>query len=215
MSVQSFQNYWQDTHAPLVVKQTNVRRYVQNVVLEPAYRNREPLYDGVAEVWFEDMAALREFNLTKQYKLIEEDSQKFLDSTKTAGILTNEKLIVDQPPPRDAAKMIAFLTKRADISVAGFQDHWRLLHGPIAGAIPGNQRYVQNHVRPGYYQSGRTPVFDGIAMSWFADVDALRQSGNSAEYKKTRADEANFLSGERIPFLITKEVEILCENHVR
>ena len=93
------------------------------------------------------------------------------------------------------------------MSVELFQNHWSQQHGPIAAAIPGNRRYVQCHTRRAIYQSGGQPVYDGVAMSWFDDLDALRASGQSAEYAATRADEANFLAGDPT-FVIAREHEI-------
>ena len=54
----------------------------------------------------------------------------------------------------------------------------------------------------------RTPVFDGIPMSWFADLDALRASGRSAAYEATRADEKNFMAPGDVPSVVTVEHEI-------
>jgi uncharacterized protein (TIGR02118 family) len=69
LSVEEFQRYWREVHAPLVAARAdvlNIRRYVQvHTAAEPglheAFRRRndgapEP-YDGVAELWFDDLAA--------------------------------------------------------------------------------------------------------------------------------------------------------------
>ncbi len=64
------------------------------------------------------------------------------------------------------------------------------------------------HERPGIYAAGRTPVFDGIPISWCDDVDALRASAQSTEYALTRADERNFMAPGRLPFVIAAAHEI-------
>ncbi len=69
LSIEEFHHYWRDTHAPLVAARADVlgiRRYVQvhtadHPGLHEAFRRRndgapEP-YDGVAELWFDDLAA--------------------------------------------------------------------------------------------------------------------------------------------------------------
>ncbi len=89
-----------------------------------------------------------------------------------------------------------------------FQNHWREQHGPIAAHIPGLRRYVQCHARRGIYATGRSPAFDGIPMSWFDDLDAVRESGRSPEYEATRADEPNFMVSGRLPFVVAIEHEI-------
>jgi 5,10-methylenetetrahydromethanopterin reductase len=46
--------------------------------------------------------------------------------------------------------------------------------------------------------------FDGLAMTWFDDVAAMRAGAATEAYARTRADERNFLAGE-LPFVITTE----------
>jgi EthD domain len=46
--------------------------------------------------------------------------------------------------------------------------------------------------------------YDGLAITWFDDVAAMRAGAATEAYAKTRADEANFLAGE-LPFVITTE----------
>ena len=123
-------------------------------------------------------------------------------------IITDEIIIVDGAIPPGSVKMIAFLNKRPDVGFEFFQRYWRETHGPIAARIPGNQRYVQCHVRRGIYEAGRTPAYDGIPISWFADTGALRDSASTPEYKATRADERNFMISGRLPFVIANAIEI-------
>ena len=62
MSVEEFQAYWRERHPAVVVRLPGVRRYVQSHTRPAGYRKGEPIYDGIAEVWFDDsrvMHALR------------------------------------------------------------------------------------------------------------------------------------------------------------
>jgi uncharacterized protein (TIGR02118 family) len=208
LSVEDFQRHWRTTHADLVVRQAGLRRYVQNHTLASGYRNGEPDYDGVAEAWFDDTQAMRALAPSPEYAAVRADETHFIDPASMGTLLTNEVVIVDGPVPEGAAKLIAFLRMRADVSVDFFQSHWRDHHGPLAARIPGNRRYVQCHARRGIYETERRPPFDGIPMSWFDDPDALRASGRSPEYAATRADEKNFMAPGRLPFVIVAEHEI-------
>ena len=105
-------------------------------------------------------------------------------------------------------KLVFCARRLPHLSRAEFQRYWREKHGPIAAGIPGLRRYVQCHARRGGYEAGRSPVFDGIPMSWFDDLDAIRASGESAEYRATRADEPNFMAPGRLPFVVATEHEI-------
>src|SRR5436190_170417 len=57
VSPKEFQAYWHDVHAPLVLKLPGVQRYVQSrPVVIPG---KDPPYDGMAEVWYDDIESLR------------------------------------------------------------------------------------------------------------------------------------------------------------
>ena len=208
LSVEEFQKHWRTHHAELVTRQHGLRRYVQNHTLSSAYRDGEPVYDGVAEAWFDNTESMRKIAPSAEYRAVREDEANFIDADSIDSVITDEVMIVDGPVPDPSVKMIAFLNKRPDVTFEFFQRYWRETHGPIASRIPGNHRYVQCHVRPGIYKAGRTPVFDGIPICWFDDADALEASGKSPEYAATRADEPNFMVSGRIPFVIATAHEI-------
>ncbi len=208
ISVEQFQQHWRTKHADLVVRQRGLRRYVQNHTLASGYRNGEPDYDGVAEAWFDSTQSMRELGPSAEYRAVREDEVNFIDADSLGSVITDEVVIVDNPIPTPSVKMISFLKKHPDVSVEFFQKHWRDAHGPIAARIPGNRRYVQCHARLGIYKAGRSPAFDGIPISWFDDVDALRASARSPEYAATRADEPNFMVSGRLPFVIAQAHEI-------
>jgi len=208
LSVEEFQRHWRGRHAELVTRQGGIRRYVQNHPLPSSYASREPDFDGVAEAWFDDTQTMRALAPLAEYAAVRADEANFIDPASMGMVLTDEVIIVGGAPPADAAKLIAFLHKRPDLSFERFQRHWREVHGPLAAAIPGNRRYVQCHARRGIYAAGRAPAFDGIPMSWFDDEAALRAARGTPDYARTRADEPNFLEPGRLPFVITRELEI-------
>jgi len=208
ISVEAFQDHWRTTHAELVIRQKGLRRYVQNHTLLSGYRSSEPDYDGVAEAWFDDTQAMRDLAPSAEFAAVKADEANFINAATMGVVLTNEVPISDAPVPPGAVKSIAFLIKRADVTVEFFQQHWREKHGPIAARIPGLRRYVQCHARLGIYAANRRPAFDGIPMSWFDDLDAVRASGQSAEYRATRADETHFMAAGRLPFVVATEHEI-------
>ena len=63
---------------------------------------------------------------------------------------------------------------------------------------------MQCHATSAAYRGAAKPAFDGLALTWFQSVDAMRASAATAEYEATRADEPNFVQGE-LPFVITRE----------
>jgi uncharacterized protein (TIGR02118 family) len=208
LTPEQFQQHWRTNHAELVVRQKGMRRYVQNHTLSSGYAAGEPDYDGVAEAWFDSTQAMKDLAPSSEYAAVRADEANFIDHASMGVVLTEEVVIVDGPVLDDAVKWIGFIKKREDVLIDFFQSYWSGIHGPIAAKIPGNRRYVQCRARMGIYASGRTPDFDGIPISWFDDLDALRRSGQSPEYEATRADEANFIAPGRIPFIVAAEHEI-------
>lgn len=206
LSVAEFGDYWKAVHAPLVCKLAGLRRYVQGPAHDSAYANgREPVFDGMAETWFDDLDALRALAGSEEYAAVRADEANFIDAASMTMLLCNEVTIVDgaSAPLRFAA----LVHRRPDLSVAEFQRYWREVHGPLAAHNPYIRRYVQNHIRPGAYASGNAPPFDGVAVTWFDSFEDMRASASTPELAATRADEPNFLTFEHgpLPFLVATE----------
>jgi len=203
-SVEAFHEYWRTRHADLAAGLPGLRRYVQCHTLPGIYRLREPAYDGIAEIWFDDTDALREVAASERYKQVKADEANFIDPKSYGEIVTEEHVIKDGSVPADAVKNVEFVKRRPDLSVEAFQKHWKEVHGPLGASIPPVLRYVQCHTRLSAYRGGRTPVFDGLALTWFADTDSMRESAGTPEYRATRGDETNFVAAE-LDFVITRE----------
>ena len=145
------------------------------------YRRREPVFDAVIEA--------RQTGAVFDRALI--------DESKSGSLIADEVVIVDGEPAPDSVTMFAFLNRLPNTDRASFQRYWRDHHGPIAGRVPGLRRYVQNHTAP-----DEDAPYDGVAQTWFDDLDAMRASAGSAELERTRADESNFMISGRLPFVV-------------
>lgn len=207
LSVEDFRAYWLNDHAAVIRKIPELRRYVASITLPGAYRNREPLYDGISEAWFDDEHALRNNADTPPRRAASADDANFVDMSKYAAIVTDEVIQKEGVPRgKDAIKVLSFLTRKPGTSVADFQAYWLTHHGPLAAKIPQARRYVQCHVRPSAYADAKNPPYDGVAEMWFDSFQALRDSNDTAEYREVRLDEPRFLT---IPFRF-----IIASEHV-
>jgi uncharacterized protein (TIGR02118 family) len=206
MEVGEFQEYWRTRHREVVLQLPGVRRYVQSHTLPSIYRKREPVYDGIAEIWNDSLEALRAMVRDPHYQVVKADEAQFIDAASMAGLVTREQVIVDGSVA--PIKSVEFVTRRPDLPVEAFQRYWREVHGPIASTIPGLRRYVQSHALPESY-ARRPPPCDGIAVTWFDSTDAMRHSATTQEYARTRADEARFLASGDMPVILTTEHVIL------
>ena len=205
MEVEPFQEYWRTRHAEVVSGLPGIRRYVQSHTLLAGYRKGAPAFDGVAEVWFDDVDAIRALDGTAALAAVQEDEAKFIDRATMKTLLTGEHVIKEGALPEGCVKNVEFVRRRPDLGVEEFQRYWREVHGPLAREIPVILRYVQSHCRPGGYAGGRQPPCDGAAITWFESTDAMRASARTDAYARTRADEANFIAPGELPFIITRE----------
>jgi uncharacterized protein (TIGR02118 family) len=205
MAVDEFQAYWLKRHPDAVTKLPGVRRYVQSHTRAAAYREGEPIYDGIAELWFDDSGAMRALRDTLEMAAVQADEARFIDRSTMGLIITDEHVVKDGPVAPGAVKSVGFVKRKPGMSVETFQRHWREIHGPLGAAIPGMRRFVQSHTRLSAYERGREPVWDGVGLTWFDDTDALRAATTTPEWDRARAEYPSFLAPGPMAFIATTE----------
>jgi uncharacterized protein (TIGR02118 family) len=209
LSVEAFQNHWRTTHAGIVVRLPGIRRYVQSHVLPSSYRKGEPAFDAVAESSFDDTQAMKSLAGSPAYAEVLADEPNFIDHSSMASLVTEEHTIKDAPAPAGGIKIIDFVTHKPGMPIDEFRRYWREIHGPLCAAIAAVRRYVQNPTRRSIYDSGRTPAFDGVAMTWFESMEALRAAAPTPEFARLREDVEKFVARDRSPSVLTQEHVIL------
>jgi len=187
----------------VVTKLPGVRRYVQSHTRAAAYRKGEPAYDGIAELWLDDSGAMRALRDTPEMAAVQADEARFIDRATMGLIVADDHVIVDGPVSPGAAKSVGFVRRNPGMAVGDFQRHWLQVHGPLGAAIPGLRRYVQSHTRPSAYERGREPAWDGVALVWFDDTDALRAATATPAWDRAKADDAAFIGS--LAFIVTTE----------
>jgi len=95
MSVEEFQEYWRQTHAPIAAAIPGLRRYVQCHVVPELYARQNPPFDGAAGLWFDDLDAMRAAMKSPEVAAALEDENNFIDHTRVASFVTQEKPIID------------------------------------------------------------------------------------------------------------------------
>jgi uncharacterized protein (TIGR02118 family) len=109
-------------------------------------------------------------------------------------------------------KIIAFVCKRADLSMEAFIDHYETRHVPlIAQVAPKPLAYVRRYIRreaPLGRRAGQVD-FDAMTELWFADRAAYLEWMKAIGDPRVAEDEARFLdrAGTR-----AYEVETFGEN---
>jgi len=209
MAVDEFQTYWRTRHPEVVTRLPGVRRYVQSHTRLAAYRSLEPVYDGIAELWFEDTAAMRALRDTAEMAAVQADEGRFIDRSTMGLIIADDHVVKDGPALPGMAKGVGFIRRKPGMPVEAFQRHWREVHGPLGAAIPTVRRYVQSHTRLAAYERGREPTWDGIVILWFDDPAALRAATATPEWAAAKADDPNFIAPGPVSFIITTEHVII------
>ena len=166
------------------------------------YGKREPIYDAVIE-W--DLGDEVDIGMALDCPALEAiRSSRILDSSASGPLVTANHVIKDGPIPPGFVKSYEFVTRKPGMPDADFFSYWRTVHGPLAARIPVILRYVQAHHVGGWEQDA-VARWDGMAITWFQDTAAMRQSAITAELAETRADEPNFLAPGELPVIITSE----------
>ena len=107
-------------------------------------------------------------------------------------------------------KSISLLTRKPELTHEQFMRHWVEIHAPLAHAVPGVRRYVQNHIRDERTRADipTTEVaVDGVAELWYEDRAAMDRANASPEAKRLHDDGAIFIGG--IKTFIVEELVVI------
>jgi uncharacterized protein (TIGR02118 family) len=92
MSLDEFSRYWHAVHGPIGRRIPGLLRLVQSHAI-PDPDTEQTSYDGMAELWFEDIAALQAARRSSDWQASSDDEQNFVDAAHTALFLTVEREI--------------------------------------------------------------------------------------------------------------------------
>jgi uncharacterized protein (TIGR02118 family) len=77
MTREQFSSYWHDVHAPIGRAIPGLRRLVQ------VHASTDGGYDGIAELWFDDAAALEAARRSPQWAASTADEEHFVDGARS------------------------------------------------------------------------------------------------------------------------------------
>jgi uncharacterized protein (TIGR02118 family) len=95
LSFEEFDRYWRDVHAPIGSRIPGVRRFVQSVTIRDSRDAFEPTFDGMVELWFDDVDALLLGRQSLEWQASTADERHFIDPSRTAYFLTYERTVMD------------------------------------------------------------------------------------------------------------------------
>src|SRR5512145_501384 len=90
MTAAEFFHYWKHVHAPLGARIPGLRRFVQSHAVEVGKDARAGDFDGMAELWFENIEALLDARQSPEWQASTADEANFIDHKKVAYFVSEE-----------------------------------------------------------------------------------------------------------------------------
>jgi uncharacterized protein (TIGR02118 family) len=144
------------------------------------------MFDGVAEVWWDNEEAMLEAGQTTGRKF-RADEPNFIDMTRVESLATSDTVLKEQPQPGSAVKGIFLIKRRVGLTLRDFRKQWREAHAPAVLKVPGVRGLMQClTVDPAY--TWAEPRWDGVAHVWFDDAAAAEKAMASPEMKTASED---------------------------
>jgi uncharacterized protein (TIGR02118 family) len=209
-----FHRYWRKRHGPLALQMKSLRRYVQSHRTKDSVPGFESCpYDGVAEVWFDDLATMLDLPNNPDYiSGAKADEPNFIDMAALKFLATREHVFIEGPPIAEDTPLVKatfLLTRRAGMSVLEFQDYWINGHAPQIPNDAGIMRYVQCHQAAETYANS-SPAYDGVAELSFPDYATFASYWNSPRIQGIfAADAPVFLDVEKCTAFLAEETRVL------
>ncbi|MGH7495549.1 MAG: EthD domain-containing protein [bacterium] len=94
MTDADFFHYWRNVHGPIGAKIPGLKRFVQSHAVRAGDNARAGDYDGMAELWFENIEALLAARQSPEWQASTEDEANFIDHKKVAYFVSREHEIV-------------------------------------------------------------------------------------------------------------------------
>jgi uncharacterized protein (TIGR02118 family) len=93
-----FTKYWKEIHAFVALNNIpGLVKYVQNHKVK--LNDREPVYDGIAELWFQDLESflyMGKWYRSDEGKILRDDEAKFIDTSKMVSYVCEEAVIKER-----------------------------------------------------------------------------------------------------------------------
>jgi uncharacterized protein (TIGR02118 family) len=181
ISDEQFHQHWSTTHADHAKRITTLQRYVQSHRIDPGVADLEDsIYEGVAEVWFVDLATAAGMGEDPNYvDYAQADEPNFIDLERLTFVMTAEEVVREgaQVLKEDpGAKAMLLLRRRAGLEPAAFAGQLRDAGSAIADAAPDATRVVVCTALADTYTDEAEPAFDGIVELWFDSAEAFELS---------------------------------------
>jgi uncharacterized protein (TIGR02118 family) len=94
LSREEFIRYWAEVHGPIGTRIPGLRQLVHSYALPAPGDQRPADFDGMAELWFDDLAALLAARHSPEWAASTADEINFVDPTRSAYFVSEERRIL-------------------------------------------------------------------------------------------------------------------------
>lgn len=94
LSREAFIRYWADVHGPIGARIPGLRKLVQSYALAVPNDSRPAGFDGMVELWFDDVAAILEARQSAEWAASTADEANFVDPSHSAYFVSEERQIL-------------------------------------------------------------------------------------------------------------------------
>ncbi len=95
LSDDEFFHYWKNVHGPIGARIPGLRKLVQSHRVQVAGDKHRPDFDGMAELWFDNLEALLAARRSPEWKASSDDEVNFVDLGQVAYFVSEEHVILD------------------------------------------------------------------------------------------------------------------------
>ena len=199
---QEFRTHWRTGHGALAAKLPGLRRYHQNHIVDRTQRGityaRDGLdFDGLSELWFDDVPAMQAAFASDEVKALAADEDRFISDLKLISAV--QHVVIPTPTDVPLIKRMTTLKRRPDVSAEKFQEEWFDVHSVLVKRLPQVKGYTQNLIFDRSHGRGKPATYnelpiDGIVELWFTDTDELNQGFGSDAGKTLMTHATEFIA---------------------
>lgn len=91
LTSEEFVRYWRDVHGPVGARIPGLRRLVQSHTLLIPGDAQAPDFDGMAELWFDDVGSLLAARRSPEWRASSADEANFIDPKRVAYFVSEER----------------------------------------------------------------------------------------------------------------------------
>ncbi len=216
VTTEFFHEHWAGPHADLALRITTMRRYVQSHRTTNSVAGLgESIYEGIAEVWFDDAATAAGMGEDPNYaEGAHLDEPNFIDTDNLGFLLSDEDVqLAGEPVGKEAggAKVMLLLRRADGMDPADFGR--RLREVRVAELVPDVLRATVSVAIPEMYADGAEPTFDAVVEARFADASTFETAWSQAGDGVLSAIDA-FADRDRSAGFVAQELRVIWPEDV-